>query len=211
MALAACRECGQKVSTEAPSCPHCGVPSPVMTERQRKEAAYQQILRERQAKRQRSSEQKETAYREALEQQKAKRAQRSGWGPIALAVVIVGGFIGYQLWSDDRPSTSSPTRQPRAAVQQMHPLDQMVIAFVGNHSRGQIKQRMDRAMTLYGLPVSEENYSGAGSVLVTMRKEYGVSEMDILSYMIRSYVPGVNTSFPEMATLSAHFLAAGDQ
>lgn len=28
MALVLCRECGQRVSTEAPSCPHCGVPQP---------------------------------------------------------------------------------------------------------------------------------------------------------------------------------------
>ncbi len=29
MALVPCRECGQQVSTEAPACPHCGVPQPV--------------------------------------------------------------------------------------------------------------------------------------------------------------------------------------
>jgi hypothetical protein len=28
MALMYCRECGQLVSGEAPSCPHCGVPNP---------------------------------------------------------------------------------------------------------------------------------------------------------------------------------------
>ena len=28
MTLTPCRECGQQVSTEAPSCPHCGVPEP---------------------------------------------------------------------------------------------------------------------------------------------------------------------------------------
>lgn len=28
MALVPCRECGSNVSTEAATCPHCGVPSP---------------------------------------------------------------------------------------------------------------------------------------------------------------------------------------
>src|SRR2546426_4174285 len=28
MALTQCRECGTQVSTEAPTCPHCGVPRP---------------------------------------------------------------------------------------------------------------------------------------------------------------------------------------
>lgn len=31
MALAPCRECSKDVSTEAPACPHCGVPHPTMT------------------------------------------------------------------------------------------------------------------------------------------------------------------------------------
>jgi len=93
----------------------------------------------------------------------------------------------------------------------MHPLDQMVIAFDGNHSRAQIKLRMDRAMTRYGLSLTEDHYSRAGSVLVALRKENGVSEMDILSHMIRSYVPGVNINFVEMAALSAVFLVAGDR
>jgi uncharacterized protein DUF2628 len=31
MSLAPCRECGKEVSTEAPGCPHCGVPHPTMT------------------------------------------------------------------------------------------------------------------------------------------------------------------------------------
>lgn len=29
MALMYCRECGKQVSSEAPACPHCGVPQPV--------------------------------------------------------------------------------------------------------------------------------------------------------------------------------------
>lgn len=30
MALMYCRECGRQVSSEAPICPHCGVPHPVL-------------------------------------------------------------------------------------------------------------------------------------------------------------------------------------
>ncbi len=32
MALVPCRECGNEISTEAPSCPHCGVINPVVAE-----------------------------------------------------------------------------------------------------------------------------------------------------------------------------------
>ena len=32
MALVPCRECGNEISTEAPSCPRCGVINPVVAE-----------------------------------------------------------------------------------------------------------------------------------------------------------------------------------
>jgi hypothetical protein len=44
-----------------------------------------------------------------------------------------------------------------------------------------------------------------------MRKENGVSEMQILDYMIRSHVPGMKIAFPEAAAISAVFLKAGDR
>lgn len=91
------------------------------------------------------------------------------------------------------------------------PLAQMEIVFKGNYSKAQIKERIDKAMKLYNVPLTNEYYSRAGSVLVTLRKEFGPSEMDILSYMIRSYVPGVAIEFPEAAVLSTSFLAAGDK
>jgi hypothetical protein len=87
----------------------------------------------------------------------------------------------------------------------------MVIAFQGGHSRAEIQSRLDKAMQLYGLAITPENYSRAGSALVTLRKEVGPSEMEILSYMIRSHVPGVAIGFPEMAAISAVALASGDR
>ena len=43
-----------------------------------------------------------------------------------------------------------------------------------------------------------------------MRKQFpALTEMQILDYMIRSYVAGVSLSFVDAAALSAAFLAAG--
>lgn len=91
------------------------------------------------------------------------------------------------------------------------PLDQMVVVFEGNYSKGQIKNRIDKAMNLYNLPITNENYSRAASSLITLRKNVGPSEMDILDYMIRSYVKGVNVDFPSAAGLAATMLAVGDR
>ena len=93
----------------------------------------------------------------------------------------------------------------------MGALDQAEIAFVGGHSRAQIKERLDEALGLYGLPITEENYSRAGSTLVALRKANGTSEMEILDHMVRSHVSGVKISFPEAAAISSTFLKTGDR
>lgn len=90
-------------------------------------------------------------------------------------------------------------------------LDQMSIAFVGERGRAAIKERIDRAMRLYRLAITEENYSRAGSTLVALRREFGPTETEILDYMIRSHVEGIEFSFPEMAGISAAMLVSGDQ
>ena len=101
----------------------------------------------------------------------------------------------------DKPEGSIPT----------DPLAQMELAFVGNPHKSEIKSQLEMAMELYNLPITEENYSRAGSVLVTMRKELGVKEMDILRYMIKSHIPEVSLSFPDAAAISAVALSSGDR
>ena len=87
----------------------------------------------------------------------------------------------------------------------------MEIAFTGHPSVLEIKPVLDRALRLYGVPITEENYSRAGSTLVALRKKLGPPEIDILEYMIRNHVPGINMSFPDSAAIGAVMLAAGDK
>lgn len=97
------------------------------------------------------------------------------------------------------------------SVSEMTALQQMEIAFEGGYTVDQIKPVMNQALQTYGLPITEENYGRAASTLIVLRKQYGTKEMDILDYMIRSYVPGVAIQFPGAAAVSAGFLAAGDK
>jgi hypothetical protein len=99
----------------------------------------------------------------------------------------------------------------RKSVNEMTALQQMAIAFEGGYTSQRIKPVMDKALDTYGVPINEENYSRAASTLIVLRKEHGAKEMDILDYMIRSYVPGVNVQFPEAAALSSVFLASGEE
>ena len=96
----------------------------------------------------------------------------------------------------------------QAAVPQ-DALSRMEVVFKGHHSKEEIKQRLDLAMSLYKVPITEENYSRAGSVLVGLGQDFELDEMAILDYMIRSYVPGVNLTFPDAAALAASALHSG--
>ena len=104
---------------------------------------------------------------------------------------------------------TEPTSTVSQAVEALPALRQMEIAFDGNPNVSRIQPVLDSALMLYGLPITEENYSRAGSVLVALRKEIGPSEMEILNHMIRSHVPGVNVTFPDMAGFCAAALTGG--
>ena len=127
---------------------------------------------------------------------------------VVVLVVIMGG-----CFSPKSQESGAGGTRPRAEPSQSwrrapDALEQMEVAFIGNPRQAEIQARLDRALNLYNTPISEENYSRAGSALVTLRREIGPSEMDILDYMIRSHVPGVNMSFPNAAGISAAALAA---
>lgn len=83
----------------------------------------------------------------------------------------------------------------------------MEVAFIGGHSRTEIKARMDKVMPLYNLPITEENYERAGSSLVALRKETGVAEIAILQCMSEMHVDGLNMQFPSSAALCATTLS----
>lgn len=92
------------------------------------------------------------------------------------------------------------------------PLKQMLIAFNGSPSMVEIQESMDNALNATGTPVSEENYSRAGSVLVEFRKEYGINEMEILEC-----IPTATTdprlpelSFPNVAAVCVTDMVSGN-
>lgn len=132
--------------------------------------------------------------------------------PIAF-MLTEGSSRDYEVSSAHTPASESsrPGVYTGESLSADGALAKAELVFVGNYTQGEIKQRLDVAMGLYGVPRTEENYSRAASALVSLRQANGTSEMDILSYMIRSYVPGVNLSFPEAAGLASVLLTVGDR
>jgi len=66
----------------------------------------------------------------------------------------------------------------------------MSLTFEGNPSAGDIKQKVDRVLGMYGMELTDANRSHAGSTLVTLRKERGHSEMAILDKMLETPANG---------------------
>jgi hypothetical protein len=87
--------------------------------------------------------------------------------------VSCGGVISLET-----PTSVSSTSA--TTVAQMTSFEKMEIAFEGGYNKAEIKPRLERAMDLYGVPITEEIYSRAGSTLVALRKNTAVKEMDIL-------------------------------
>ncbi len=79
------------------------------------------------------------------------------------------------------------------------------IAFVGSHSKARIKSKLEKVMRLYQTPITIKNYNGSASSLVALRKNSGISEMNILNKMIIMYVEGSSLSFAEGVGLATAF------
>ena len=101
--------------------------------------------------------------------------------------------------------------ETETSVEDLSVPEQIELAFEGGLSWQERRPLMDRAMTLYNLPINSENYSRASSSLIVMRREFGVREVDMLDYMIRSHVQGVELEFSEAAAIAAVFLEAGER
>ena len=113
--------------------------------------------------------------------------------------------------SVQKTTTPSVQKTTTPSVQKKTALEEMEIAFQGGFKKEEIKTRLETAMKLYELPITEENYSRAGSTLVALRQKNGTKEMDILSYMIRSHVRGTEIHFAKAAGISSAMLTAGDK
>lgn len=80
-------------------------------------------------------------------------------------------------------------------------------SFAGGYSGAQIQDSMDKAMVLYGVEQSNENYIMCGAVLTALRFENEKEEMEILSEMLNAYESGKNDSFEEAAREAARALS----
>lgn len=127
---------------------------------------------------------------------------------IGLTLVFVFTVV-IALTNQETP-ISQTSQATHEAVSNMTALQQMVIAFDGNYPEKEIKDKITEAMVLYNVPITEENYSRAGSTLIALKQQQGIEEMLILDYMIKKlYTPNTKITFPEAAGWSVTILKTG--
>lgn len=127
--------------------------------------------------------------------------------PLTLAfclMVLLAGCGG-----SEGTASRAPTATPALPTD---PLAQMEIAFDGNPTRREIKEGLDRAFAATSTPTTDDNYSRAGSVLVTFKNTNGIKEMDILECIPhRARDPRISEhNFPNVAAVCSTDLVKGD-
>lgn len=115
---------------------------------------------------------------------------------IILIALIVGFFIFSGGSKDNNQPPTTQNNTPDA-------LDMMTSTFTGDYNRDQIKIKVDEVLNLYKLPINDENYSRTGSMLISLKKENNVKEMDMLNCMINGYKSESNITLQQMAALCA--------
>lgn len=98
--------------------------------------------------------------------------RKAAVGVAAAAAVLVAAACG--------GGGNTPSSQPPSAKLPEDPYAIMEVAFEGYPSKMQIRERMEPAMRAVGTPITNENLNRSASALVALRKQYGVSEMDML-------------------------------
>lgn len=131
---------------------------------------------------------------------KASRAQFF----FRLSIFVILPYLVMLLSCQEQGTQTSVTSNGEYSVSELSALDKMSLAFDGNPSSAAIKDLIDPVLRMYGLAPNENNYNRAGSVLVRMRQEYGVSETDILEGLGDERIPYVN--LPEAIAITTVLL-----
>lgn len=81
----------------------------------------------------------------------------------------------------------------------------METEFEGFPTKEEIQPFMRQVLTMYETPETEESLNEFGAVLVVLKKNHNVPEMDILEHIIEAGDKGL--SFKMQATISAVYLS----
>jgi hypothetical protein len=107
--------------------------------------------------------------------------------------ILIGLGLLLTSCSKEEPATQTPSAVAGLAKMgslAVDPFAQMALAFEGNPSPDEIRAKIDPVLKMYGVELTNANFSLAGKTLTTLRKEQGHSEMAILEKMLEAPTNG---------------------
>ena len=110
--------------------------------------------------------------------------------PVMLALSIRCNSGSKPASSQSQPQGGAVATMAKMGQLATDPVAQMSLEFDGNPPADQIREKIDKALAMYGLDANNQNRGNAGRTLVALRKEHGHSEMSILEKMLNSPADG---------------------
>lgn len=107
-----------------------------------------------------------------------------GYNRRALAIISVPLFLVFllsPLWEYDQPAPRTAAHSVAAGKRST--IEMMEIAFQGGYARAEIEALLNATMPNFGAVPTDAERLGWGDVLVVLRKDSGVQEMEILRCM----------------------------
>lgn len=133
---------------------------------------------------------------------KKQMSKRTKW--------IIGLTAFFILVIISSMSTDNPNSNLGGSVDDLTTLEKIYLVFDGDYSDREIKESLTKAMTLYGMPISDENYGKAANVLFSLSEKYDIDEMIILDYMINDlYFSGITLDYAGAAAISVTVMKTG--
>ena len=108
-------------------------------------------------------------------------------------VILIALGLLLTSCSKEEPATQTPSAVAGLAKMgnlAVDPFAQMALAFDGNPSPDEIRAKLDPVLKMYGVELTNANFSLAGKTLTAVRKEQGHNEMAILEKMLQAPTNG---------------------
>jgi hypothetical protein len=128
---------------------------------------------------------------------------------ILSGILVVGSYMIGSLLVEKASKDAKLISQAKLSLVEQSTyesaLRMMESSFQGNPSKEVIKSKVNKLLTTFDMPVSEENYFKVASMLFTLSKEskHRIPEMELADCLIESKQRGIYTEFVQASQACA--------
>ena len=125
-------------------------------------------------------------------------------GVLVIGSYMIGSLLGEKV-SKGAILTSQATLSLAGQSTHESALKRMETSFHGNPSKEAIQAKMNKLLTTFDMPVSEENYLKVAAILTTLSKEskHRIPEMELADCLMESKQRGIYRDFVQASQACA--------